>query len=107
CRTVVPSPLTRPRSRRPAPFPRDSGHPGGGAHLLTCSPMSTATTARGSLGNLPAEVTSFVGRRQEVAGIRRLLSTNRLVTLTGGGGVGKTRLAQRVGAEMRRAFPDG
>ncbi|MFG1603828.1 ATP-binding protein [Actinoplanes sp. NPDC049265] len=69
--------------------------------------MSTATTARGSLGNLPAEVTSFVGRRQEVTGIRRLLSTSRLVTLTGGGGVGKTRLAQRVGAEMRRAFPDG
>lgn len=69
--------------------------------------MSTATTARGSLGNLPAEVTSFVGRRQEVTGIRRLLSTNRLVTLTGGGGVGKTRLAQRVGGEMRRAFPDG
>ncbi len=69
--------------------------------------MSTATTARGLLGNLPAEVTSFVGRRQEVTGIRRMLSAGRLVTLTGAGGVGKTRLAQRVGAEMRRAFPDG
>ncbi len=69
--------------------------------------MSTATTARGSLGNLPAEVTSFIGRRHEVSGVRRLLSTARLVTLTGTGGVGKTRLAQRVSLEMRRAFPDG
>ena len=69
--------------------------------------MSTATTARGSPGNLPAEVTSFVGRRHELTGVRRMLSTSRLVTLTGAGGVGKTRLAQRVGLDMRRAFPDG
>lgn len=69
--------------------------------------MSTATSARGSLGNLPAEVTSFVGRRHEMTGVRRMLSTSRLVTLTGAGGVGKTRLAQHVGFEMRRAFADG
>lgn len=69
--------------------------------------MSTATTARAAPGNLPAEVTSFVGRRHEVSGVRRLLAGSRLVTLTGTGGVGKTRLAQRVGLEMRRAFPDG
>jgi len=69
--------------------------------------MSTATTARGRLGNLPSEVTSFVGRRHEVTGVRRLLTTNRLVTLTGPGGVGKTRLAQRAGAEVRRGFADG
>ncbi len=69
--------------------------------------MSTATSARSARGSLPAEVTSFVGRRHEVTGVRRMLSTSRLVTLTGAGGVGKTRLAQRVGAEMRRAFPDG
>jgi non-specific serine/threonine protein kinase len=69
--------------------------------------MSTATTARGTLGNLPAELTSFVGRRQEVSGVRRMLSASRLVTLTGAGGVGKTRLAQRVGADLRRTFPDG
>ena len=69
--------------------------------------MSTATGARGALGNLPAEVTSFVGRRHEMTGVRRMLSANRLVTLTGAGGVGKTRLAQRVGLEMRRAFADG
>src|SRR3954452_486980 len=69
--------------------------------------MSTATTARGHRGTLPAEVTSFIGRRHELTGVRRLLAANRLVTLTGAGGGGKTRLARRVGAEMRRAFPDG
>jgi predicted ATPase/DNA-binding CsgD family transcriptional regulator len=42
-----------------------------------------------------------------VAEVRRLLSESRMVTLTGVGGVGKTRLASRVGAELQRAFPDG
>lgn len=56
---------------------------------------------------LPAELTSFVGRRLERTEIRRALSQSRLVTLTGFGGVGKTRLAQRVAADTRRAFPDG
>jgi predicted ATPase/DNA-binding NarL/FixJ family response regulator len=58
-------------------------------------------------GNLPAQLTSFVGRRREVAEIRRLLSESRLVTLTGVGGAGKTRLSLRVAADLRRAFPDG
>jgi predicted ATPase/DNA-binding CsgD family transcriptional regulator len=58
------------------------------------------------LHGLPAEVTSFVGRRQEMAEIRRLLSRSRLVTLTGVGGVGKTRLAARVGTALRRTFAD-
>ncbi len=56
------------------------------------------------VGNLPADLTSFVGRRRELAEIRRLLSASRLVTLTGVGGVGKTRLALRAAAEQRRAF---
>lgn len=64
-------------------------------------------SARDQQGNLPAEETSFVGRRQEVAAIKRLLSQSRLVTLTGPGGVGKTRLALRVAEQVRRAFPDG
>jgi non-specific serine/threonine protein kinase len=58
-------------------------------------------------GNLPAELTSFVGRRDELAEVRRLLAKCRLVTLTGTGGVGKTRLALRAAAELRRAFRDG
>ncbi|MDH2428918.1 LuxR C-terminal-related transcriptional regulator [Sphaerisporangium sp. TRM90804] len=56
---------------------------------------------------LPAEMTSFVGRRRELAELRTLLSRSRLVTLTGVGGVGKTRLACRFADEVRRAFPGG
>ncbi|MGY5124225.1 ATP-binding protein [Streptomyces nigrescens] len=58
-------------------------------------------------GNLPTEVTSFVGRRWEVSEARRLLARTRLLTLTGAGGLGKTRLALRVAAEVRRSFPEG
>ena len=58
-------------------------------------------------GNLPSALTSFVGRRHELADVRRLLASGRLVTLTGVGGVGKTRLALRAAADARRAFPDG
>lgn len=56
---------------------------------------------------VPADLTTFVGRRQEVAAVRQLLTAARLVTLTGIGGVGKTRLATSVAADVRRAFPDG
>src|SRR5215831_13118285 len=58
-------------------------------------------------GNLPAELTSFVGRRDQLAEARRLLAGSRLVTLTGVGGVGKTRLALRGAAGLARAFRDG
>jgi DNA-binding CsgD family transcriptional regulator len=65
--------------------------------------------ARGArvAGNLPAELTSLVGRRGELAEVKRLLAGSRLVTLTGIGGVGKTRLALRAAAGLRRAFRDG
>jgi len=59
------------------------------------------------LGNLPAELTSFVGRRRELGGVKRLLADARLVTLHGVGGTGKTRLALRTAADLRRAYPDG
>ncbi|MEV5712021.1 LuxR C-terminal-related transcriptional regulator [Actinoallomurus sp. NPDC052274] len=52
-------------------------------------------------------MTSFVGRRHEVAEVKRLLAGAHLVTLTGVGGVGKSRLAHRVAADVQRAFPDG
>src|SRR4051812_24602628 len=67
---------------------------------------SSKLTASGR-GALPAEMTSFVGRRRELAETRRLLAGSRLLTLTGPGGVGKTRLALRTAAEVRRTFPDG
>ncbi|MFF0453163.1 LuxR C-terminal-related transcriptional regulator [Nocardia africana] len=63
--------------------------------------------ARRVTGNLPAEVTSFVGRRDELATAKRLLPATRVLTLLGPGGVGKTRLSRQVGATMARAFPDG
>src|SRR5262249_4727565 len=53
------------------------------------------------------ELTSFVGRRHELAEVKQLLASSRLVTLTGPGGVGKTRLALRAASELARAFPDG
>ncbi|WP_076998045.1 hypothetical protein, partial [Variovorax sp. KK3] len=58
-------------------------------------------------GNLPAEVTSFVGRKAELAEARALLPTTRLLTMIGSGGVGKTRLAKQIAAEQRHAFRDG
>ncbi|MFF3944694.1 ATP-binding protein [Streptomyces sp. NPDC001902] len=58
-------------------------------------------------GALPAQATSFVGRRAEVDAVGALLAGARLVTLTGVGGVGKTRLALRVADEAGAAFPDG
>lgn len=63
--------------------------------------------ARRAKGNLPAEITSFVGRRAELAGVKRMLEASRLVTLTGPGGVGKTRLGQRAAESVHRAFADG
>ncbi|MCR5976336.1 AAA family ATPase [Gordonia jinghuaiqii] len=58
-------------------------------------------------GNLPVEMTSFVGRREDLIRSRNLLGTTRLLTLTGVGGVGKTRLAAAVAGGVRRDFPDG
>jgi predicted ATPase/DNA-binding CsgD family transcriptional regulator len=57
--------------------------------------------------NLPAELTSFVGRRQELREVKRLLATTRLLTLTGSSGAGKTRLAVRAATDMSRGFIDG
>ncbi len=57
--------------------------------------------------NLPSELSSFVERPRELGEVKRLLAESRLVTLTGIGGTGKTRLAVRVAADVRRAFPNG
>ena len=57
--------------------------------------------------NLPAQLTSFLGRGQDLARLERLLGEARLVTLTGPGGTGKTRLALEAGARVAGRFPDG
>jgi len=57
--------------------------------------------------NLPAQLTSFVGREEQIGEIKQLLGRNRLLTLTGPGGTGKSRLALQVAAEMLADQPDG
>jgi len=58
-------------------------------------------------GNLPAQATSFLGREQDIIELTELVRASRLVTLTGVGGVGKTRLALQVAADVAPDFPDG
>lgn len=71
------------------------------------APLVAAVTQRRH--NLPAQVTSFVGRQKEIKDVTRLLESARLLTLTGPPGTGKTRLATRVAADLAQAnaFKDG
>jgi predicted ATPase len=57
--------------------------------------------------NLPASITTFIGREKEQAEILRLIGTHRLVTLTGSGGVGKTRISLKVGGQILDEYPGG
>jgi len=80
--------------------------------MLEQSPALQAVPAPPTLAtrprtNLPAMLTDLVGRAPAVAELRGLLSERRLVTLTGPGGVGKTRLAIEIAAQSAAAFPDG
>jgi non-specific serine/threonine protein kinase len=68
---------------------------------------SMVTSERNTVRGLPLELTSFVGRRIQMAEVKNLLARSRLVTLTGIGGVGKTRLALRVADKVQRNFADG
>jgi len=68
-------------------------------------PLRTANAVAAE--RLPVQLTSFVGRQAEMKGIREALADNRLVTLTGAGGAGKTRLAVQVAAEVATDFADG
>src|SRR6478735_9508275 len=58
-------------------------------------------------GNLPPQLTSFVGREREIADVIRLLEKTRLLTFTGAGGVGKTRLSLEVARLLEAQYPDG
>lgn len=68
-------------------------------------PLRTAKTSRSH--NLPALLTSFIGRAQQLEEVRRLIADNRLVTLTGAGGAGKTRLAIEAAKALSEDFDDG
>ena len=68
-------------------------------------PLRAATAAAAQ--HLPRQLTTFVGRDAQMNEIRGILAENRLVTLTGAGGAGKTRLAIEVAGQMVSEFPDG
>jgi predicted ATPase/transcriptional regulator with XRE-family HTH domain len=68
---------------------------------------SVRTVEDGVLDNLPLQLTSFIGREHEMTEIKNLLGKARLVTLTGSGGCGKTRLALETAGQMTKAYPHG
>jgi non-specific serine/threonine protein kinase len=70
-------------------------------------PADSHGRRRRTVGNLPEQLTPFVGRRRELGEVRNMLTSTRVLTLIGTGGVGKTRLALAVAADRQRAFPDG
>jgi predicted ATPase/DNA-binding SARP family transcriptional activator len=82
-----------------------SGAPGGRRGQLATIPDENSF--REEPGNLPLQISSFVGREREVAEIKDLLSSTRLLTLTGPGGCGKTRLALAVASDLAGSFDDG
>ena len=77
------------------------------AELTGTLPAASSEPKGAGPNNLPAEVTSFVGRAREVAEVKRLVAAHRLVTVTGPGGCGKTRLTLRVAADLLTEFRDG
>jgi non-specific serine/threonine protein kinase len=77
------------------------------ADHVTSSGTILAPAVQPRPNNLPADLTRFIGREQEIAEVKRLLASTRLLTLSGSGGVGKTRLALRVAAECLDQYRDG
>lgn len=80
-------------------------------HQLSISELPTAFPPLKTLdavrNNLPSQLTTFIGRENEIAQIKQKLESHRLVTLTGAGGTGKTRLSLQVAAELIDYFEDG
>ncbi|GAB2633117.1 protein kinase [Prescottella soli] len=85
----------------------DMALPTGPGDTTPATPAATVPPVRHRDPTLPLELTSFVGRRRELTEIKNDLAASHLVTLTGIGGVGKTRLALRAAADVRRGFDDG
>jgi predicted ATPase/DNA-binding XRE family transcriptional regulator len=77
------------------------------ARGLSGFPLSSTPPAKKSITNLPAPLTTFIGRKKEQADVIQLIGKYRLVTLTGSGGVGKTRLSLKVGEQLLKNYPDG
>src|ERR687887_492332 len=96
--------LSLPTSERLYQEIRTLQLPAIGMQILS-GPLASALGGRRH--NLPALLTGFIGREREIAEIKRLLLQVRLLTLTGAGGCGKTRLALQVAGELEREYPDG
>ncbi|MDM0115972.1 tetratricopeptide repeat protein [Variovorax sp. J22R133] len=75
--------------------------------LVVTRETSPSAHVRPPAHNLPQPLTSFIGRDREIAEVRQWLATTRLLTLSGAGGCGKTRLALQVAATMLEPHPDG
>ncbi|PBC58016.1 protein kinase [Rhodococcus sp. ACPA1] len=93
-----------PESAMNGPSQADPPESAGGDRAQSDAPRVSHS---GRTGALPLELTSFVDRRSESAEVKNLLASSRMVTLTGMGGVGKTRLALRVASQVRSGFADG
>jgi non-specific serine/threonine protein kinase len=97
------------RARLAAALPRRAA-PAAPPPPIAAPPAPAATGDGGPprpAGHLPLALTSFVGRAGEIAEVRRLLGATRLLTLTGAGGIGKTRLALAVARDAQAGYPDG
>ena len=97
----------------PGPAPAEGHGPPGQIFQLQAEGLPAAFPPLRSLGNpklssnLPAQVSSFIGREVELAEVRALVGGSRLVTLTGAGGAGKTRLGLQVAAGLADGAGDG
>ena len=95
------------RGERRAPYPTTVRRLAEALDLTEEERTALISAGRERPGNLPAEVASFVGRGRELIDLQRMLGEVRLLTLTGPGGVGKTRLALRLSARSRDDYADG
>jgi predicted ATPase/DNA-binding SARP family transcriptional activator len=98
CATV----LERELATEPSAATRDAY-----AHALAMEVQAQPVPPQPSHTNLPVPLTSFVGRARELAELQRLLSSSRLLTLTGSGGTGKSRLALQLAGEVQETFAAG
>jgi predicted ATPase/DNA-binding SARP family transcriptional activator len=94
-----PTPAAAPTEPAAAGAATQAGRPPGTAGAATQPPRPP--------GNLPAQLTSFVGRDDELGLVSGLLAGSRLITLTGPGGAGKTRLSIEAGGQLTELAPDG
>ena len=95
------------RGERRAPYPTTLRRLAEALDLTEEERTALISAGRERSGNLPAEIASFIGRGSELIDLQRVLGEARLLTLTGPGGVGKTRLALRLTALSRDDYADG